>query len=412
MHYYRILHPNKTIQSYDMPNQLNFLPFVLVFIISCSKKYDANPLVQKEITVAQVLNLPDVPYDYATLSLPSFFTIADLAGTPTILLDTDNNPSTNPITNTGATLGRVLFYDKNLSLNRTISCSSCHQPQFGFSDSSVLSKGFAGVATRRNSMSLINSRFYVRGRFFWDERAATLEDQVLMPVQDQTEMGMTLISLVQRVQEQGYYKNLFTAAFGDTAVNSQKISRALSQFVRSIISYNSKYDIGRALVNGRQAAFPNFTAEENLGKQLYLTPVQNGGAGCFGCHTTEAFVSAIGGPQNNGLDETSTTDLGAGETFNRNPAFAGKFKTTTLRNVELTSPYMHDGRFKTLEAVIEHYNSGIKNHPNLAGALKDADNNPLQLHLTVAQKAALVAFLKTLTDKTLAVNTKYITPFR
>lgn len=392
-----------------MKKSMFCLSLILLVIFSCSKKNDTSGLVEpKQTTTSVTLNLPAVPYDYASLNLPAFFSANDPAG---VLLATDNNPFLNPVTNNGATLGRVLFYDKNLSLNRTISCGSCHVPQLGFSDTAVLSKGFAGGSTRRNSMTLINSRFYTSGRFFWDERAATLEDQVLMPIQDQTEMGLSTTELVQRVQEQPYYKALFGAAFGDTTINTQYISRSLSQFVRSIISYNSKYDIGRSQVNGRGNPFPNFTTEENTGKQLFVTPVQNGGAGCFGCHTTDAFVSSNGGPQNNGLDLVSTTDLGAGETFTRNNAFDGRFKTGTLKNIELTSPYMHDGRFKTLEQVIEHYNSGVKNHPTLAGRLKDANNNPIRLNLSASQKAALVAFLKTLTDRSLATNAKYTSPF-
>ncbi|MDP3930688.1 MAG: c-type cytochrome, partial [Bacteroidota bacterium] len=134
-------------------------------------------------------------------------------------------------------------------------------------------------------------------------------------------------------------------------------------------------------------------------------------AGCFGCHTTEAFISANPGPQNNGLDASSTTDLGAGAVF-PNPIFVGRFKTSTLRNIELTAPYMHDGRFKTLEEVVEHYNSGIKAHPTLAPALKDPNGNPVRLNLSNAQKAALVAFLKTLTDPSIATEAKWSNPFK
>jgi cytochrome c peroxidase len=385
------------------------ISFAFVVVVACSKKTE-------EVTttidpVAAALNLPSTPFDYSTLTLPTHFTTNTPGPLPTSVNGIDNTPASNPITNNGATLGRVLFYDKNLSINRSIACASCHIQNLGFSDSAVLSKGFAGGLTRRHSMTLINARFYQRGFFFWDERANSLEAQVLMPFQDATEMGLTLTSLVERVREKDYYKPLFSKAFGDTALTSNRISLALAQFVRSIVSYNSKYDVGRASAPNLGANFSNFTAEENLGKTLFLNPVANGGGGCFGCHTTEAFVSANPGPTNNGLDAVSTTDRGAGEVF-PNPIFVGRFKTSTLRNIELTAPYMHDGRFRTLEQVVEHYNSGVKNHPTLAPALQDANNNPVRLNFTAAQKAALVAFLKTLTDVSINTNTKWSNPFK
>ncbi|MBL7814643.1 MAG: T9SS type A sorting domain-containing protein [Saprospiraceae bacterium] len=354
--------------------------------------------------------LPTTPYDYS-VNLPAHF-LTDAGGPlPTSINGLDNTPVDNPITNDGATLGRVLFYDTNLSSNRTISCASCHKQNAGFSDPSVLSSGFAGGSTRRHSMTLLNSRYYQRGFFFWDERAASLEAQVLMPFQDPVEMGLTLSELTQRVSEQSYYSTLFTKAFGDNTVTTDRISKALAQFVRSIVSYTSKYDAGRVQVNAPGPNFPNFTTEENLGKQLFIRPLTNGGAGCFGCHTTESFNSANGGPQNNGLDAVSTTDLGAFETFPNTPGFRGRFKTSTLRNIELTAPYMHDGRFQTLEQVIEHYNSGIQAHQTLSAALKDANGNPVRLNFTTEQKNALVAFLKTLTDNTIANEVKWSNPF-
>ncbi len=356
------------------------------------------------------LNLPSVPFDYTSLNLPAHFTTNAGGPLPTSINGLDNTPSNNPITNHGATLGRVLFYDVNLSLNRTVSCGSCHKPENGFSDPSVLSVGFAGGLTRRHSMTLINARWYQRGRAFWDERAATIEEQVLQPFQDPTEMGLTLPLLLQRVSEQTYYPQLFTNAFGDGAVTSDRISKALAQFVRSIVSYQSKYDIGRAQVANNGQNFPNFTAQENTGKNLFFQTIPNGGGACFGCHTTEAFVSANPGPQNNGLDIASTSDAGAGEVFS-NPIFVGRFKTSTLRNIGLTAPYMHDGRFATLEQVVEHYNSGIQPHPTLSPALTDPNGNPVRLNFTATQKAAMVAFLHTMTDVSVANEQKWSNPF-
>lgn len=379
---------------------------IVVFcIISCNKDDDYEPIEES------VLNLPATPFDYASLNLPSHFTTNAGGPLPTSINGTDNTPTTNPITNDGATLGRVLFYDKKLSANGTIACASCHKQDKGFSDDAILSLGFNGGTTGRHSMTLINARFYQRGRFFWDERATTLEEQVLMPFQDPVEMGMTLEQVVSKVQEQTYYPELFQKAFGSTEITSDKISKALAQFVRSIVSFSSKYDQGRAMVASPGANFPNFTTEENTGKNIFFQTIPNGGGACFGCHTTEAFISANPGPQNNGLDLNSTTDLGAGSVFT-NPIFVGRFKTTSLRNIELTAPYMHDGRFTTLEQVVEHYNSGIKAHPTLSPALTDANGNPVQLNLTSSEKAALVAFLKTLTDNSVSTDTKWSNPFK
>ena len=355
--------------------------------------------------------LPNSPYDYSTLNLPAHFTNdASNSQLPTSINGTDNTPSDNVITDHGATLGRVLFYDKKLSANSTIACASCHQADNGFSDPNTLSLGFDGGSTGRHSMTLINSRWYQRGRFFWDERAVSLEEQVLMPFQDSVEMGLTLTELDSIVTAQSYYPDLFNNAFGDSAITTDRIAKSLSQFVRSIVSYDSKYDVGRAQVSGPGPNFPNFTAEENEGKQLFLQTIPNGGGACFGCHTTEAFISANPGPQNNGLDLV-TTDPGAGTTFPNNPIFDARFKTSSLRNIELTAPYMHDGRFADLEEVVEHYNSGIQAHPTLSPALTDANGDPVQLNFTTAQKSALVAFLKTLTDSSIATSIKYSDPF-
>lgn len=383
---------------------------LMVILLSCSKDESAASSESETLGTAAP-QLPETPYDYVSLNLPAHFT-NDVPGQPlpTSINGTDNTPADNPITNEGATLGRVLFYDTNLSANGTVSCASCHQQSKGFSDDAVLSIGFEGGLTGRHSMTLINARFYERGRFFWDERAETLEDQVLMPFQDPVEMGMTLEQVVAAVEEQSFYPELFQAAFGSEEVTTERIARALAQFVRSIVSTASKYDEGRALSDSPGAPFPNFTAEENLGKDLFFQPIPNGGGACFGCHTTEAFISADPGPQNNGLDAESTTDLGAGEVFD-NPIFEGRFKTTSLRNIELTAPYMHDGRFATLEEVVEHYNSGIQDHPTLSPALTDANGDPVQLNFSAEEKAALVVFLRTLTDESVSTEEKWSDPF-
>ena len=390
-----------------MYKSVKFLFLALLFVTtSCSEDI---PMIDPPVEPVK-LNLPETPFNYSAIDLPSHFTTNAGGPLPTSVNDIDNTPVDNPITDDGATLGRVLFYDKKLSANGTISCASCHQQDKGFSDDAILSEGFEGGLTGRHSMTLINARYYQRGRFFWDERAVTLEEQVLMPFQDPVEMGMTIEEVVASVEGQDFYPALFEKAFGTEEINQDRIAKALAQFVRSIVSYDSKYDNGRAQVNNLSDAFPNFTAEENLGKQLFLQPVPAGG-GCFGCHTTEAFVSANPGPTNNGLDALSMDDLGVGGVLN-NPRFLGAFKTSTLRNIELTAPYMHDGRFATLEEVVEHYNSGIQAHPNIAPALRDPQGNPIRLNLNEEEKSALVAFLKTLTDDGVANEEKWSDPFR
>ena len=321
------------------------------------------------------------------------------------VIDSDNSLANNQVTNAGATLGRVLFYDKNLSQNRTVACASCHNQANGFTDPKILSDGFAGGKTRRHSMSLTNARFYQRGRFFWDERAATLEEQVLMPIQDQTEMGLTLNEMLLRVENENYYPSLFTSAYGDSEVTTERVSDALAQFVRSMVSFESKYDVGRAQVNNMNDDFPNFTASENLGKRLFL-----GRLNCDRCHGTEAFI-ADRGPTNNGLDAESTTDQGVFEiTGNRRDI--GLFKVPSLRNVGVGAPYMHDGRFSSLAEVVEHYNSGVQNHQNLDQGLRGQNGQPRRLNLNQNEKDGLVAFLETLTDQNFLTDPKFSNPFR
>jgi cytochrome c peroxidase len=254
-------------------------------------------------------------------------------------------------------------------------------------------------------MGLTQARYYGRGRFFWDERAATLEDQVLQPIQNSVEMGMTLPALVQRLGAEPYYTNLFERAFGTTEVTSDRISKALAQFVRSIVSTRSKYD------RGIPVGFTNFTAQEILGRQIFLGQVGN--ATCAACHGTDNFVP--NNIFNNGL-ENPYVDKGVGALSGR-VQDEGLFKVPSLRNIELTAPYMHDGRFATLEQVVEFYNSGVTNHPNLSPPLRvptppgAPPGPPRRLNLTAEQKAALVAFLKTLTDENLLNADRFSDPF-
>jgi cytochrome c peroxidase len=345
-----------------------------------------------------VLNLPATALDYvsyADTNLPNHFKV----GNETVVSQ-DNTPANNPITNAGATLGRVLFYDKALSINDAISCAGCHQQSTGFSDTAVLSEGFQGGLTGRHSMSLSNNRFYQSGHYFWDERADTLEDQVLMPIQDTTEMGMTLDVLVVKLAEISYYPALFTLAFGSSEITSERISLALAQFNRAMVSYQSPYDDALATATQTDDLSHALTVNEEAGRILFESTPPEGGLGCGGCHATAVQVTDKA--HNIGLDLT-TIDAGAGN---------GEFKVPSLRNIELSPPYMHDGRLATLADVIEHYNSGVQDHPNLADALKDPrTDQPNQLNLSNLEKQQLEAFLHTLTDEAFITSELFSDPF-
>ena len=368
-----------------------------------------------------VPDLPETPYGYSEITLPQHFLVNGFPANQrqNAVIDNDNTPADNPITDDGATLGRVLFYERKLSANETVACATCHQQEFAFTDPLALSIGFEGGTTRRRSMSLINARFYESGKFFWDERADTLEDQVLQPIQDHVEMGLTLEELVSVVESQPYYPELFENAFGDTEVTTERISLALAQFVRSIVSYRSKYDEGRAQVDSPLAPFPNFTQQENAGKNLFMRPVPGTQASCVACHMSEAFITparfnappnVTSDATNNGLDPVSTIDFGVMEATG-NTADDFKFKVPSLRNVAVRPPYMHDGRFTSLEQVIGFYSNGIRNHPNLHPILRDAQGRPVRFNFNPQQRAAMLAFLETLTDEDVMGEDMYSDPF-
>jgi cytochrome c peroxidase len=325
----------------------------------------------------------------------------------------DNAPSDNPITDDGAALGRVLFHDVALSSDGTIACASCHVQANGFSDTVALSEGVAGE-TARNAMPIADTRFYRDGRMFWDERAATLEDQVLMPIQNPVEMGLTLDEMVANVSAQPYYADLFTAAFGDSQVTADRVSRALAQYVRAIMSYRSRYDEGIEAAGDVAATFPNYTAAESRGKELFLQA-------CASCHLDAGppapgprrnqAVFEIAVPTNNGLDATNDGDGGVGD-ITGDPRDAGRFKAPSLRNVALTAPYMHDGRFATLAEVVDHYADGVEDNPNLDPRLRVPGTTAVRtLALSLDDRAALVAFMETLTDDALVNDVRFSDPF-
>lgn len=366
---------------------------LLTFLISCEED-----LAISDPELNSALNLPRNTFDYVAFSQP-----VELADEFTSVQS--NEPSNNPITNDGATLGRVLFYDKNLSQNNLVSCSSCHIQAFSFSDTAKLSLGFEGKRTGRHSMSLINAKYYYSGRFFWDERATSLEEQVLMPIQDDIEMGMNLDSLVLKLSKLEYYPTLFKNAFGDEVINKERISMALAQFVRSIVGSQTRYHLAKKGHNENDD-FSEFTELENLGKKIF-----NGSKtiNCSGCHSTQAFVADI--PRNNGIADLNL-DLGA-YGHQKIEQYKAAFKAPSLVNVAQRAPYMHNGIFKSLEEVIEHYNSGIfNNHGDLDNHLVDGNGDPMRMQLNDQEKEALKAFLLTLTDDNITNHTAFSDPFK
>lgn len=262
-------------------------------------------------------------------------------------------------------------------------------------------------------MSLVNLRYYRPGKFFWDHRADSLEAQVLMPIENPIEMGHRLDILVDQLQATAFYQPLFESAFGESAfgesvVTKDRIAKALAQFVRSIVSYRSRYDMGRAQVASVLEPFPNFTEQENFGKEQFF-----GRARCAQCHLPsdgagqQSAFFQLSKPAANGVDSDDASDLGLAEHTGR-LGDRGKFKASTLRNIELTAPYMHDGRFKTLDSVIEHYNWSVRPHQNLDPILQDFVSG---LALPEVPKVALAAFLLTLTDHELIRDPRFSDPF-
>lgn len=314
----------------------------------------------------------------------------------------DNTPSDNPTTPEGAALGRALFYDVRLSASENVSCGSCHLQENAFADPDALSTGHLGGKTGRNAMGLVNVRFYASGEMFWDERAEDLETQVLMPIQDPVEMGMSLAELEDVIEAAPEYTPLFEAAFGDDAVSSDRIGYALAQFVRTLNSGDSPYDRGPLATGDPRLPFDTLSASENRGKGLFF-----GRAGCAACHLAvgagpgqppQAAVFYINGAVVNGLnDGRGNDDAGLGA-ITGDPRDVGRMKSPSLRNVAVTGPYMHDGRFDTLAEVVDFYDRGVQAPPNLDPRLRGPGGTPRRLGLSPQDRGDLVDFLEALTD--------------
>lgn len=315
-------------------------------------------------------------------------------------------PPNNPFTVEGVALGRFLFYDERLSGNNTQACASCHAPQLAFTDNGTrFSTGIDGLEGSRNAMALVNLAWDTR--YFWDGRRATLEEQILDPVMNPIEMHETWPNAVAKLQADPAYPPLFEGAFGTTTIDSVLVARAIAQFIRTMISGNSNFD----KVQRGEPYLP--TIDEQLG--IALTQQEGGnpalglggqwGADCFHCHPHGGGRMTDGLLHNNGLD-SEFTDLGAGGVTGL-PQDIGRFKTPTLRNVALTAPYMHDGRFQTLEEVIDHYNSGGHPSSTVDPFMKYTQGG---LQLTPEKKQQLLAFLHMLTDMDFVNNPAFQDP--
>ena len=304
-----------------------------------------------------------------------------------------NLPRDNPLIEERVSLGQKLFVNPAFSRDNSISCLSCHDPAHGFSDPRRLSIGIHGDPGTRNSMTLQNLAW--KNHFFWDGRATSLRQQVLMPVQEHDEMDETLDHVAKKLASDPSYPPLFTKAFGSSKITAERIALALEQFVLTLTTYRSKFDLA-------MAGLTQLTPEEQRGFELFMTEYEprmgQRGADCFHCHGAPLFTDHQF--HNNGLD-ISPADPGRKQVTGKE-SDEGKFATPSLRNVALTAPYMHDGRFKTLEEVIDHYSDQVKRSatldPNLA-------KHPMEgIGLTPKDKKALVAFLKTLTDTNLPAS--------
>ena len=338
-----------------------------------------------------------------------------------------SNPQVDPAKEVGdrnkAMLGRVLFYDTRLSATGETSCATCHKQELAFSDDVAFSKGINGGKTKRNSIALasvptfateisgygesvsVESDAFTQGSvaFFWDERASTIKHQSTLTIEDRVEMGRDLEELAEDLRRDEMYRILTRKAYGTEELTADRLTFALEKFCASIRSMDSPFDdlMDASFGLSQSVTMDEFTEEEQLGHSLFLTNCST----CHGANMTQPFVPTA----SNGLDERPD-DLGVGE--HRGAAENGVFKVPFLRNVALTAPYMHDGRFRTLREVIDHYSSGIQNHENLHPALRDFNTGlPLRMNFTEAEKDALIAFLQLTTDRSVTHDPSLADPF-
>lgn len=378
--------------------------FTLIFY-SCKKEKNSNSgesAVQR--TFKGNIDL-DHLQNYANQSHPNYIT--------------KTNVTNNTITDKGATLGRVLFYDKNLSINNKIACSSCHIQSLGFGDTALASRGVNGL-TGRHSMRLINSGFSQEVKFFWNERAESLEKQTTFPIQDHNEMGYSgkngdpsINDLIAKLSAIDYYSELFQFVYGSSEITETRIQDALAQFIRSIQSFDSKYDIGRAAAGNDNSPFTNFTQQENMGKNLFLAPpIFNassertaGGLGCQGCHRAPEFdIDPNTG--NNGI----IGSLAGG--FDLDNTKAPSLRDIVKPDGTLNGPLMHTGVISDLQTLIGHYGAITAGPNNTKLDPRLAPNGTGQkLNLTATEVNAVIAFLKTLSGTSVYSEVKWSNPF-
>lgn len=387
---------------------LFILGILTIFSTSC-KDDDASILVTDS----------GVAFDFSSYFNIDFDNLDNYAAQPIPSYIVRDNTGANVITDAGATLGRILFYDKNLSSDDTVSCSTCHIQEHAFSDIDQTSAGVNGQ-TGRHSMRLINSRFSDEMKFFWDERANDLEEQTTMPIEDHNEMGfsgasgdMNFQDLITKLEQLEYYPDLFNLAFNSTEITEERMQDALAQFIRSIQSFDSKYDLGRVLAANDGAQFANFTTEENAGKQLFLAPPTfdatgnrtGGGIGCAGCHQAPEF-SIDPNSQNNGVIGVANA-TGSDLTVTRAPSLRDLLKADGTAN----GPFMHIGVSDNFMTVLTHYdNITITGNPDIDVRLRP-NGIGQNLNMTVAERDDVLAFIKTLTGSDVYTNVKWSDPF-
>lgn len=334
-------------------------------------------------------------------SLPSYFG------------DEYHIPDDNKMSEDRISLGRMLFYDKRLSIDNTVACASCHQQSKAFTDGLAKAVGVRGQQSPRGSMALANLLW--DSRFHWDGEFTSLEQQVLSPITNPLEMDQSLEATLQKLRATQGYVLRFERAFGDTAITADRLAKALAQFVRSMVSQDSRYD---QYLRGEYEP----TAQELRGEVLFFThpePAINlRGGNCGDCHLgprTGGSTNGLQGFHNNGLDTDEDLSQGLARITGQ-AADRGKFKAPSLRNIALTAPYMHDGRFATLEQVLDHYNDHIRMSSTLDPLIEEASNQrlepgePIRLHLTDQEKQDIIAFLGMLTDDAFVNNPKFSKP--
>ena len=367
----------------------------LIIVVSCNK------FPESKNSFSDVPTLPNVPFDY--LQIEESGIKKDLSS-----VISDQSTSKFNISNHTIALGRVLFYDRALSINNTVSCGTCHKQSLAFADNSEFSTGFANKLTTRNSMAILNSAN--NNNMFWDSRASSPFEMSLMPVFNHIEMGMESDEmLVNKLKTKSYYSDLFNKAYNNTEITKEKISTAITHFLSSIFSKQSKFD------KGQLNEFKDFSSVEILGKVLFFSSELK----CSECHAGNNFSAtdfpggAYGfssfGPGKD-FGPKGTANIGLEMVYEDNGRGNGMFKIPSLRNIALTAPYMHDGRFKTLDEVLDHYSHGIQNHPNLDHKFL-RNNQVRKLNLSESDKYALKMFLNTLTDYKLISDKKFSDPF-